>query len=93
MHLARLLAILIAILTASSAASQQPPPHPHAETLHKQAVALMKNKFVSPLNPEFIKQMSDPIKEKLERGLDFNLMTGPTLNTSASGLPSERNSS
>lgn len=86
MHLARFFTILIALLPASVAAGQQPPPHPHKETLHKQAVALMKNKFVSALNPEFIKQLSDPIKEKLERGLDFNLMTGPSLNTTGRGL-------
>jgi hypothetical protein len=86
MPLARILAVLFACLTATVAAGQQPGPHPYAETLHKQAVAIMRNKFVSPLNPGFIKQMSDPIKERLEQGRDFNLMIGPTLTESGKGL-------
>lgn len=79
---ARILVTLIAALTAGNAAGQQPEPHPYGETLHKQAVAVMKQRFIEVLNPKFVKQLSDPMKDKLDLGLDINLMIGPTLTRS-----------
>jgi hypothetical protein len=86
MHLARIFAILILSLTVSLGAGQQPERHPYAETLHKQAIAIMRDRFIDALNPRFIKDMSDPMKDKLDVGRDFNLMIGPTLTKSGRGL-------
>src|SRR5262245_24082398 len=86
MRFARILVILIPILTVTLAAGQQPQKHPHAETLQKQAVAIMRDRFIDVLNPRFIKDMSDPVKDKLDGGRDFSLMFGPNLTKSGRGL-------
>jgi hypothetical protein len=81
-----LLAQLLAILSLSLAAGQQPQRHPHAATLHKQAVTLLKDRLLDVYNPAMVKPLSDAIKEKLDQGRDFNLVIGPNLIKGRTGL-------
>lgn len=84
MHPAGTLALMFPLLTASLAAAQTP--HPHAESLHKQAVAALKQRLIPAVSGRFVQEVGNPIKEKLELGRDFNLLIGPNLTRGGKAL-------
>lgn len=81
MYAACLITLPLFLLVPLPTVAQQP--HPHADTLHKQAVAWLKQKTTS---NRLASELGKSIQEKLQGGRDFSMILGPNLTKSGKAV-------